>query len=73
MGRTKILKHLEPFIKHVPENYSVHFLFVLTYNVFYFQKVQCNVNVLELKCLGSLVGVSRMDLVRNEGCVGELE
>ena len=25
-----------------------------------------NVNVLEMKCLGSLVGVSRMDSVRNE-------
>ena len=33
------------------------------------------VNVLEMKCLRSLVGVSRMDRVRNErgGGVGELE
>ena len=31
------------------------------------------VNVLEMKCLRSLVGVSRMDRVRNEQCVGELE
>ena len=31
------------------------------------------VNVLEMKCLRSLVGVSRMDRVRNEECVGELE
>ena len=30
-------------------------------------------NVLEMKCLRSSVGVSRMDKVRNEGCVGELE
>ena len=26
------------------------------------------VNVLDVKCLRSLVGVSRMDRVRNEGC-----
>ena len=31
------------------------------------------VNVLELKCLRSLVGVSRMDIVRNEEVVGVLE
>ena len=31
------------------------------------------VNVLEMKCLRSLVGVSRMDRVRNKRCVGELE
>ena len=31
------------------------------------------VNVLEMKCLRSLIGVSRMDRVRNEECVGELE
>ena len=31
------------------------------------------VNVLEMKCLRNLVGVSGMDRVRNEGCVGELE
>ena len=31
------------------------------------------VNVLEMKCLRSLVGVSRMDKVTNEWCVGELE
>ena len=31
------------------------------------------VNVLEMKCLRSLVGVSRMDIVRNEEVVGELE
>ena len=31
-------------------------------------------NVLEMKCLRSLVGVSRLDRVRNEKrCVGELE
>ena len=31
------------------------------------------VNVLEMKCLRSLVGVSRMDRVRMKRCVGELE
>ena len=31
------------------------------------------VNVLEMKCLRSLVGVSRMDRVRNEEVQGELE
>ena len=31
------------------------------------------VNVLEMKCLRSLVGVSRIDRVENERCVGELE
>ena len=31
------------------------------------------VDVLEMKCLRSFVGVSRMDRVRNERCVGELE
>ena len=31
------------------------------------------VNVLEMKCLRSLVGVSRMDRVRNEEAQGELE
>ena len=31
------------------------------------------VNVLEMKCLRSLVGVSRMDRVKNEEVVGELE
>ena len=30
-------------------------------------------NVLEMKCLRSSVGVSQTDKVRNEGCVGELE
>ena len=31
------------------------------------------VNVLEMKCLRSLVGVSRMDRVRIKRCVGDLE
>ena len=31
------------------------------------------VNVLEMKCLRSLGGVSQMDRVRNEEVVGELE
>ena len=31
------------------------------------------VNVLEMKCLRSLVGVSRVDRVRMKRCVGELE
>ena len=31
------------------------------------------VNVLEMKCLRSLVGVSRMDRVRKKRCIGELE
>ena len=31
------------------------------------------VNVLEKKCLRNLVGVSRMDRVRNEEVLGELE
>ena len=32
------------------------------------------INVLEMKCLRNLYGVSRMDRVRNERwCVGELE
>ena len=31
------------------------------------------VNFLEIKCLRCLVGVSRMDRVRNERCVRELE
>ena len=31
------------------------------------------VDVLEMKCLRSLVGVSRMDRVRMKRCVGELE
>ena len=31
------------------------------------------VNVLEMKCLRSLVGVSQMDRVRMNMCVGELE
>ena len=35
--------------------------------------VRRKVNDLEMKCLRSLVGVSRMDRVRNEECVGELE
>ena len=30
-------------------------------------------NVLETKCLRSLVGVSRMDRVGMERCIGELE
>ena len=30
-------------------------------------------NVIEMKCLRSLVGVSRMDNVRNEEVQGELE
>ena len=30
-------------------------------------------NVVDMKCLRNLVGVSRMDRVRNEWCVGELE
>ena len=30
------------------------------------------VNVLEMKCLRSLIGVSRMDSIRNEECIGEL-
>ena len=32
-----------------------------------------NVNVLEMKCLRSLVGVSRMDKLGMKSCVGELE
>ena len=31
------------------------------------------VNVLEMKCLRSLVGMSQMDSLRNERCVIELE
>ena len=31
------------------------------------------VNVLKMKCLRSLVGVSRIDRVRNEEGIGELE
>ena len=31
------------------------------------------VNVLKMKCLRSLVGVSQMDRVRNEEVIGELE
>ena len=31
------------------------------------------VNVLEMKCLRSLVGESRMDRVRKKRCVGEME
>ena len=31
------------------------------------------VNVLEMMCLRSLVGVSRLDRVRNKRCVGQLE
>ena len=31
------------------------------------------VNVLEMKCLRSLVGVSRMDELRTKRCVGELQ
>ena len=31
------------------------------------------VNVLVMKCLRSLVRVSRMDRIRNEDCVGELD
>ena len=31
------------------------------------------VNVLEMKCLRSLIGVSRIDRVRKKRCVGELE
>ena len=32
-----------------------------------------SVNVLEMKCLRSLVGVSRMDKLGMKRCVGELE
>ena len=37
------------------------------------EKWRRKVNVLEMKCLRSLVGVSPIARVRNEDCVGELE